>query len=167
MNILLNFGRKTSIMEQEQCCGCNRGCNKEELVSCCEGKLCPECFDYDTNCPNCDKPNKSMHKTVRNKGSMYDLEKNEGNADDKQFGLTPFEQAIRNQDTYLIQGMCDRMLFSSDKKKAMDMAIRSGNPDAIGFLKNSGFPFDYQTPLHLIDEFEYLDQYQARMLLDL
>ena len=92
MNILLNFGRKTSIMEQEQCCGCNRGCNKEELVSCCEGKLCPECFDYDTNCPNCDKPNKSMHKTVRNKGSMYDLEKNEGNADDKQFGLTPFEQ---------------------------------------------------------------------------
>ena len=166
MNILLNFGRKTSIMEQ--CCGCNGGFNKEELVFCCEGKLCQGCFDYYTNCPNCGKPTESMHKTVRNRGSMRDLEKNNvDNADDKEFGLTPFEQAIQLQDTYLIEGMCDRMLFSSNKKKAMDMAIRSGNPDTIGFLKKSGFPFDYQTPLHLIDEFEYLDQYQARMILDL
>ncbi len=167
MNILLNFGRKTSIMKQ--CCGCNKGCKKGELerVHCCKAKLCQGCFDC-PNCPNCGKPNKSMHKTVRNRGSMRELEENDiDNADDKQFGLTPFEQAIQLQDTYLIQGMCDRMLFSSDKKKAMSMAIRSGNADTISFLKKSRFPFDYHIPLDLMDEFGYLDQYQARMLLDL
>ena len=94
MNILLNFGRKTSIMEKKQCLVCNEGFDEEKL--------------------------------------------------------------------YLIEEMHGRMLFSSDKKKAMSMAIRSGNTEIILFLKNAGFPFD-----HLIDEFEYLRQYQIRMLLDL
>ena len=153
-----------------QCFGCNGAFSKKDLEKKCCVLLCVECSGLCKKCENCKKPLQfTMQQTVRERGSIHQLLERspDQNCDEEEFERTAFDEAVLLGDIYFLKKLKKEGFISSNRKRTMDIAIRSGNTDIISFLKHNCFPFNYQTTLHLIDEFEYLDQYLASLMLDI
>ena len=143
--------------------------NKDCEEKCCGVFICMNCVVNSRFCPRegCTKYlENSIQDIVIKKGYFDEILAigQKQNYMDVKYGLTPIEIAVVWNDIYILRNLLRYQMYDKTKR-VIDLAIEKYHLEIIRVLKDHGFPFDYQTPLQLQDDYPFLTSQEAYQLL--